>query len=706
MAYSKRAGSGDAEDDNFYCELELCHASTTAPNEARCNSDGDEASNEPHSTSENEADQHGGTRPERTVTEVVESSARTDDDRQEDPLKQLPTLLIGYRKSGYAIRFSPKRLVITKRDRRGRLLPRIVEYCNVNFSSKAAFSDCVAGGSHERSSCSSSTRPRPTKRSTEEETPATEGAREQGPFRGSAFCDFEKALLEEKVHEKNYEAGNAAPGDHDATRRRDGWNTVVDDGVPPPRPWLYKLVRDGPDPDNFGLDAETYPHGILVAKLDEDTGEFCLKDRLFILSDDNRVGIFGDFSREGKLERGRYCTMEGSSCAREDEAEAQEPQAPAPPLIDVLTDLRPLYEEFRRYAVLTEEERSRTTTGAVSNSKCSFLFDAFIAAFRRNFRDRMEASLCGSYKNFYEKMKESSCRGGLRDKNISGGEILLPGNKDGCLLESQSLFGEDLTTETSLGRFPLLPDAFEERAVCVKAAGYSKFDDNDVGGQQEEASTPSTKGEGAADSDGGSTMVKKKTSLKNYENNPDPGEGLFAKKRFGKGELVAFYNGVRISQAVCDGRDWKENGNCVTLWKDEKVDASSSDGASHAATSSSTPGGGGGGVVIDIPVSHNRLTDYRATVGHKANHSQKKVNARYGPYTAHPRFGDIVCIRAVKAIGVGEEVFCDYGYVENSGGKEVTKENKAASEKGEKVPSHCREKDVNQTAPDWWHPDL
>ncbi|CAD7930903.1 unnamed protein product [Amoebophrya sp. A25] len=200
-------------------------------------------------------------------------------------------------------------------------------------------------------------------------------------------------------------------------------------------------------------------------------------------------------------------------------------------------------------------------------------------------------------------------------------------------------------------------------------------------------------------------QIQDRDRLKKEEDVPleDPGEGLFAKRPFAKGELIAFYNGVRMTQAACDAREWHMNANCVTLWKDEKISADKAaeetsrsrttttasgfspknaggedeDRASRSSTAtedekSEQEGQEGGGVVIDIPSRDARLSAYCGSVGHKANHSRVLVNAAYGPYLAHPRFGDIVCIRALRHIEAGGEVFCDYGYNLDDAGDEAS----------------------------------
>ena len=118
---------------------------------------------------------------------------------------------------------------------------------------------------------------------------------------------------------------------------------------------------------------------------------------------------------------------------------------------------------------------------------------------------------------------------------------------------------------------------------------------------------------------------------------PNGGEGLFAQRCLSEGEIVSFYNGIRLSHVEVDGRDWSENSNTISL-DDETV--------------------------LDIPLKYSSVDKYCATLGHKANHSQTP-NCEYLPFL-HPRYGDIKCIATLRDIKAGEELTCDYGYTHKS----------------------------------------
>ena len=64
---------------------------------------------------------------------------------------------------------------------------------------------------------------------------------------------------------------------------------------------------------------------------------------------------------------------------------------------------------------------------------------------------------------------------------------------------------------------------------------------------------------------------------------------------------------------------------------------------------------------VDIPPEYWSIEKYRATLGHKVNHSFKKANTVFGN-AIHPRFGSILTVFATKDIKKGEEILVDYRY--------------------------------------------
>ncbi|CAH1247539.1 SETD7 [Branchiostoma lanceolatum] len=110
-------------------------------------------------------------------------------------------------------------------------------------------------------------------------------------------------------------------------------------------------------------------------------------------------------------------------------------------------------------------------------------------------------------------------------------------------------------------------------------------------------------------------------------------EGLFMKVPVKEDKVVAFYNGLRLTHAEVDARDWSKNGNTISL--DEEI-------------------------VIDVPPPFDDTKHYCASLGHKVNHSFSP-NSKYDLFQ-HPRFGFIKCIRTMKPVSADEELTVEYGY--------------------------------------------
>ena len=64
---------------------------------------------------------------------------------------------------------------------------------------------------------------------------------------------------------------------------------------------------------------------------------------------------------------------------------------------------------------------------------------------------------------------------------------------------------------------------------------------------------------------------------------------------------------------------------------------------------------------LNVLPEYGSLVKYRASLGHKVNHSFKNFNAIFGK-AFHPRFGDIKSIYAEADIKKGEEILVHYGY--------------------------------------------
>ena len=64
---------------------------------------------------------------------------------------------------------------------------------------------------------------------------------------------------------------------------------------------------------------------------------------------------------------------------------------------------------------------------------------------------------------------------------------------------------------------------------------------------------------------------------------------------------------------------------------------------------------------MTIPEQYWNISNYRATLGHKLNHSFKYAKGTLR-LSYHPRFGKIPSVVALTDIDKGEEIFMNYGY--------------------------------------------
>ena len=66
--------------------------------------------------------------------------------------------------------------------------------------------------------------------------------------------------------------------------------------------------------------------------------------------------------------------------------------------------------------------------------------------------------------------------------------------------------------------------------------------------------------------------------------------------------------------------------------------------------------------MINIPKQYWNLATFRATRGHKHNHSFKQNKVEFTDTAYHPRYGKIAAVVATRDIKKGEEIFAYYGY--------------------------------------------
>ena len=121
-------------------------------------------------------------------------------------------------------------------------------------------------------------------------------------------------------------------------------------------------------------------------------------------------------------------------------------------------------------------------------------------------------------------------------------------------------------------------------------------------------------------------------------------EGIFAKRHIPSFRLVAVYAGVLLSDSEC--QDIFEN---VSIEMHEDLHKNQIELNDD--------------LTIDVPPYYSDIINYRGSLGHKVNNKldEDEINAEFGNMN-HPRFGLIICIRSIRVIEPGEEIFVDYGY--------------------------------------------
>ena len=123
-------------------------------------------------------------------------------------------------------------------------------------------------------------------------------------------------------------------------------------------------------------------------------------------------------------------------------------------------------------------------------------------------------------------------------------------------------------------------------------------------------------------------------------------DGVFAKKDIKKGDVIMYYSGLlwNITDQALYTRDTYKNQTMDDYWKIHRNLMNFK-----------------GRLVIHIPEEYWNISNYRATLGHKINHSFVHGKSNFG-FAYHPRFGDIRCLYATDDISKGEEILTNYGY--------------------------------------------
>ena len=145
------------------------------------------------------------------------------------------------------------------------------------------------------------------------------------------------------------------------------------------------------------------------------------------------------------------------------------------------------------------------------------------------------------------------------------------------------------------------------------------------------------------------------------------GQGLFARRRLRRGELVSFYGGLVLTCQELQqfGSLIKSDDNRESIYQNslQMPDIVLADDNSVSNTTiNNNIKKRVSNMCVTVPPEMSGLESYRATLGHKANHHREKKNAEYGVFTSHPVLGTIMAVYATEDIDEGEEVFCNYGY--------------------------------------------
>jgi len=129
------------------------------------------------------------------------------------------------------------------------------------------------------------------------------------------------------------------------------------------------------------------------------------------------------------------------------------------------------------------------------------------------------------------------------------------------------------------------------------------------------------------------------------------GEGIFARRSFMPGQLVSYFNGIRVTE------DQMFHDN---MTKEEEYET----GRYYFGLGFTSPYSWGisSSVNLDIPPQYRSIVDYRTTLGHKVNHKfDPDANTEF-TVVKHPLFGPICGLVATKFIDIDEELFVDYNY--------------------------------------------
>ena len=126
--------------------------------------------------------------------------------------------------------------------------------------------------------------------------------------------------------------------------------------------------------------------------------------------------------------------------------------------------------------------------------------------------------------------------------------------------------------------------------------------------------------------------------------NPRAKEGLFAKRKFQRGDLVSYLGGEKLFlRDIIFPNMTVEDMTLATMY-------------AFGLGARST------GLLLDVRGKYRSVDEYKTTLAHKANHKFDRNNVIFQKGINHPVLGDVAGLVAVVEIEPDEEIFADYNY--------------------------------------------
>ena len=134
---------------------------------------------------------------------------------------------------------------------------------------------------------------------------------------------------------------------------------------------------------------------------------------------------------------------------------------------------------------------------------------------------------------------------------------------------------------------------------------------------------------------------EKKSVFVHKSTNPRAEEGLFAKRKFQRGDLVFYYCGEKLFLEDIISSNMSTDKLSTNLMYNLALGESAEE------------------LLVDVTDKHRAVEEYRTTLGHKAGHRFERHNVEYQRGFTHPAVAGLV---AVADIDPGEEIFANYDY--------------------------------------------